>query len=604
MQATKSLFAFLLVVAVLASALFFYYPKWQKDRTEASISWDVSGYYFYLPAIFIYQDLKGLGFKDQILQQYYPTPDFQQGYQLPNGNFVLKYSCGQAILYTPAFLIAHAWASFSDQFPNDGFSHPYQFMLSLNGLLFAALGLWMLRRILLRYYADGIVALALLILVLGSNYLEYASISGAMTHNYLFTLYTLITWTSIRFHEKPTWGRALALGALVGLSALIRPTEILTALIPLLWGLRFPLWQGVLERLRFFLEHWKYIVVAACLCGLIGFLQLMYWKTVANEWLVYSYGDQQGFSWLRPHLTQGFFSYRAGWLTYSPLMLMSLLGIIGLFRQKKEFTWLLLVHSTLFIYVTFAWDIWWYGGSLGQRAMVQAYPLLALPLAGFLEWSLATRWWKYGLALVVPLGFYLNFWWTHQAHLGGMFMVEEMNRSYFWKVIGRLRAPIEEDLKLLDTNTPNFKGIRREVRQLAFQDFEKDSLPACEIAPIQGQQSFCLGAQVQNGPELSSPLATGDAAWVRASGVFRCRNKEWNIWLSAQLILAFRNGDETVHSKSIRLYRFLTDGQTKPLFLDVKTPDKAFNKVVLSFWNGGGSLPLAFDELKIEAFND
>jgi hypothetical protein len=604
MQDRKSLLSYFVCCLILGSALIFYYPKWKQNHTEATLSWDVSGYYFYLPAIFIYQDIKGLSFKDQILQQYQPTGDFQQGYQVPNGNFVLKYSCGQAILYAPAFFIAHLWASLSDQFPNDGFSHPYQFSISLYSLLFSFLGLFVLRRILLRYYADIVVAFTLIILVLGTNYLEYATMSGAMTHNYLFTLYALLIAATIRFYEKPGFKNALAIGGLVGLGALIRPTEILMCLIPVLWGIEFPLLAGVRKRIQFLLEHWKHLALAVIVCGLIGFTQLAYWKYVTGEWLVYSYGDQQGFSWLRPHLKQGLFSYRSGWLVYTPLMIFSLIGIWHLFREKKAYAALLLLYSLVFIYVTFAWDIWWYGGSLGQRAMVQAYALLALPLAAFIQHSLSSTWWKYGFVACLVAGFYLNLWWTHQAHRGGMFMVEQMNCAYFWKVLGRLQKPNEEVLKLIDTNSPNFDGIRSDLRVLASNDFEKDSTNGpCEMPPIQGQKSFCLGATQQHSPELSAPLASGDASWVRGSGVFRCKNKEWNIWLSAQLVITFFNGDEIAHVRKIRLYRFLNDGQTKPIFLDVKAPKKAFTRVGMQVWNAEGTLPLAIDELKLEAFN-
>ncbi|MBK8444446.1 MAG: hypothetical protein IPL35_13975 [Sphingobacteriales bacterium] len=59
---------------------FFFYPKWKQSRTEATLSWDVSGYYMYLPAIFIYKDLRHCAFGDDIIQKYYPSPAFEQAY--------------------------------------------------------------------------------------------------------------------------------------------------------------------------------------------------------------------------------------------------------------------------------------------------------------------------------------------------------------------------------------------------------------------------------------------------------------------------------------------------------------------------------------------
>ena len=85
----------LLVLSVLILLLthFVYYPKWKKTLTEATLSWDVSGYYMYLPAAFIYKDLKKCAFKEDIMTTYTPTPNFQQAFiHEQSGNYVMKYS--------------------------------------------------------------------------------------------------------------------------------------------------------------------------------------------------------------------------------------------------------------------------------------------------------------------------------------------------------------------------------------------------------------------------------------------------------------------------------------------------------------------------------
>lgn len=604
MHLPKSLLSLLICWALLFSALFFYFPKWKNSYTEATISWDVSGYYYYLPAAFIYKDLKNLSFKDQIQQQYHPSGDFQQAFVHSNGNYVFKYSCGQALLYTPFFFIAHAYASMSDQFPADGFSLPYQFMIGFGSLLVAFLGLFVLRRVLLKFFSDQTTALTLILLVFGTNYLEYASITGAMSHNYLFTLYCILLSLTIGFYEKPSALKAIGIGLVIGFAALVRPTEIICALIPLLWGLQTPLKASLSEKLVFFKKNALLLSLAVLTCGLVGSLQLIYWKAVAGDWIVYSYQDQ-GFSWLRPHLFNGLLSYRSGWLLYTPMMIFALLGFKHLSKHWNALYLSLLIYTGLFIYITFAWDIWWYGGSLGQRAMVQAYPVLAFPLAAFVDSALKTKIWKYIFGFIALLFIYLNLWWTHQAHWGGLFMVEQMNRAYFWDVLGRFKEPGGESLKLLDTNEPGFYGVRKNVRELLYEDFEKDTSTAlCEVSVIEGQKSGCLDANRQNLPIYSVPLATGDAGWVRASAVFRCRNKEWTVWLGAQFQLFFYNGDEILKTEQIRVYRFLNDGETKSLFFDIKIPKATFDRVGVSVWNGGGVLPLAVDQLKIEAFDE
>jgi len=228
-----SLFAFLVVAAFILMVGTLYYPKWNKGDTEATISWDVSGYYFYLPAVFIYKDIRQVAFRDSIHEKYRPASTPYQAFQHPSGNYVMKYSCGLAVQYLPFFLAAHALAPASG-YPADGFSRPYQAAIGWGSLLVALLGLWLLRRNLLLYFSDAATAITLLLLVFGTNYLDYAAINGAMTHNYLFTLYGALVALTVAYYQKPGLWKALGIGFLVGLAALTRPTEILTAIVPLL----------------------------------------------------------------------------------------------------------------------------------------------------------------------------------------------------------------------------------------------------------------------------------------------------------------------------------------------------------------------------------
>ena len=181
--------AYFVSLLVLCYSSFFFYPKWNKQGVEATISWDVSGYYWYLPAIFIYKDVKKLSFKDSIIAKYAPTgTELQQAMPLDNGNYVMKYSSGMAVMYLPFFVVAHVLAV-PLGYPADGFSYPYQLAIQFGGLLVSLLGLWLLRRLLLLYYADRVVAITLFLIACGTNYLNYAAVDSGMSHTWLFTIY-------------------------------------------------------------------------------------------------------------------------------------------------------------------------------------------------------------------------------------------------------------------------------------------------------------------------------------------------------------------------------------------------------------------------------
>jgi len=143
---------------------------------------------------------------------------------------------GMAVLNAPAFFIAHLF-SLAAGFKADGFSLPYQYAWAISGLIYAAIGIIMLRKILLGFFDERITSMVLVIIVLATNYFQLTAFDGYLSHNYTFTLYTFVVWFTIRWHQQPKWQYALGLGLAMGLVTLVRPSELVCVLIPLLWGI-------------------------------------------------------------------------------------------------------------------------------------------------------------------------------------------------------------------------------------------------------------------------------------------------------------------------------------------------------------------------------
>lgn len=590
--------AFWLSAALLVGASFFYYPKWQQPDTEATISWDVSGYYLYLPALFIYHDWKKVQFFDSTTQKYHMGPGMGQVFKHePSGNYVMKYASGQALQYLPWFTAAHLLAR-PLGYPADGFSRPYQAAITWGSLLVALLGLWITRLNLLRYFSDRAVAIALLCLAFGTNYLNYTAFDGAMTHNWLFTVYSLLVFSTIRFYERPSFGWAAAIGLWIGWAVLTRPTEVVALVIPLLWGIGS--WTALRERLLFFQKQLPKIALAAVVAALVAAIQPLYWHSVSGEWLVYSYGDQS-FSWLRPHLTEVLFSARAGWLIYSPMMIFAVLGFAQLRRRQPAIFPGLLTFCLLFLYITAAWDIWWYGGSLGMRALVQSYALWIFPLAAFAEWVTERTWRQWAFPLLAGLFIYCNLWWTHQAHRGdGLFVAEQMTKPFLLRVLGHWHLD-REWLKLLDTKE-EFRGSDRgKVESVLVKDFESDSLSITSERPLQGAKSLILNKDHQFSPEYPVPLEHTDG-WLRATVSFQCDPKEWEFWKMTQFIVRFYDGDKKIKERMIRLQRHVDGPESKTIFFDTQLPKQFFDRTTVFFWNADGDKTIRLDDLRVEWF--
>ncbi|MCA0234774.1 MAG: hypothetical protein LCH81_00155 [Bacteroidetes bacterium] len=590
-SATVAAFIWLFIAAIS----FFYYPKWKNAGTESTLSWDVSGYYWYLPAVFIYKDVKHLEFSQDILKKYQCTPDFQQALPLPNGNMVLKYSSGLALQYLPFFAVAHAVAAPLGYAP-DGFSTPYQLAIHIGGLLMCLIGLFFLRKVLLQYFSDRVVSIVLLCLVFATNYLNFAAIDMPQTHNWLFTWYAILLYLSDRFYRQPGLGKAAGIGAVVGICALTRPTDFISVLIPLFWGMPSLRRDAIRERLRFIRHHAAMYTTAMVITALIGSIQLCYWKYVSGHWLVYSYGEQS-FSWLKPHVYYYMFSARTGWLVYTPVMLFALLGLISLYRMKINF-WALFLFILINTYIVTAWDIWWYGG----RAMVQSYAVLSFPLAAFIAAVEGSKIKKTLFYVVLAAFAYYNLWYTHQMHRGGLVDPYNMTRPYFWAVLGRFKVP-EETVKLYDTRYI-YTGNRKEVKEIFFDNFDADTTLLKAGKQFNGTPCEFVGAGKEYTQIASVPLEPGAATWLRLSADFKCSLKEWENWRMPQLCVMFKDGTKNVKGYSIRMHRFLNNGDQKNLYIDVKLPKKTFHSVDLYVWNPGSPQELLIDNMRAELYEE
>lgn len=593
-----SFYTLLFVYAFLLAIAFFYYPKWTKNGTEATISWDVSGYYMYLPAIFIYNDLKQCSFRDEIIETYSPTPDFQQAFLHKSGSWVMKYSCGQAIQFAPLFFVAHLYATYSSRYPADGFSRPYQLAVAMTSLLFMLFGLWYTRLSLLYYFSDAVTAWTIIGITLGSNYLDYAAITGSMTHNHLFAWYALLLYATIRFYERPSNRKALAIGGIIGIAALTRPTEIISCLIPLLWGINLFHKNTVFNRLAMIRVHSRKYTLAIIICVAIGSLQLVYWKYATGDWIVYSY-EEQGFSWLKPHLWDGMMSYRSGWLVYSPLMILSVIGLYYTSKDNCDYSLSVPLFSFLFIYIAFAWDIWWYGGALGQRAMVQAYPVLAFAFASTISRIIHGNL-IYVAMILFASGIYINLWFTHQAHLGGLLKAGHMTKAYFWKILGRYEVEADA-LKLLDT-TDEYIGERKEVELLYENDFSAQA-ESDPNSPTSGINAIILDASQQYSSKWEVDLSATSAEWIRAQVTVSLQDKEWDTWKMTQFVLSFRRDGENIKIRMIRIQRLVNANDDTTIYFDTKFPDQGADQLIIYFWHSHSEIPLILDNLRIESFN-
>lgn len=487
--------------SLLASIFIFTVIVWSRfNRPDHNIlSWDNFGYYLYLPNYFIYKDpgMENINRIDSLRIHYQSSSTLYQVYKGPKGKYIIRYSMGNAVFYSPFFFAGHLLAGIL-KFEQDGFSKPYQWAIMYGSLLYALIALIYSRKILLKYLNDVSVAITLVALFLGTNLYHMLAYNNGLTHGNLFMVYVLILWNTIKWHEFPKWKYALGIGFFCGLAIITRPTEIISVLIPMMWGVFSKekwnkIWQNKLQ-----------ILIIPVIMFLIGLPQMLYWKTYAGEYIFRSYDNPgEGLDLWSPHTLPFLFSFRKGWLLYSPIMLASLIGVLMLWKKRKDAFYASATFIFLFIWITSSWTNWWYAGSFGSRAMVQSYGIMLLPLGVFIDSGLKTKNGiiKYGIISFLIGGIFLNQFQTWQYNRG-IIHAELMTKAYYWKVF--LKTSVTEkdkDLLLPEVRIdgPMVNSSKYNLKRKIIFDFEdKNQIESHKTNHLSdtifknGEYSYCI----------------------------------------------------------------------------------------------------------------
>jgi len=513
---SSSLWACLIILVTVLSVRFSYFTNESKNGYNAT-TWDALGYYMYLPGLIIYDDVTELKWFPEIDRKYNVSGgELYQATKLDKGGYAFKYLGGVAVMELPFFYVGHAIANMTDA-PEDGFSWPYQYAVLFGAIFWFMTGCFILRKVLLRYYSETITALTLLLVCLASNILQYVSVDGAMSHVFIFPLYALMLWLTIRWHEKPKVPTALFIGLVAGLATISRPTELIIVFIPVLWGLES---SGKLKSKWSLVKQNRLHVLWAALGGIIGILpQLLYWKHATGSW-IYDVGSKWYFlnPWFRV-----LFGFEKGWFIYTPVAIFMIIGLF--FLKGKPFRKAVITFSILNLWIIMAWSDWRYGASYSARALTQSYPVLALALAAFIErfYVERKRW------LIVGLSAYFIFVNIFQIgqYNATVLHYDHMNARYYSAIYLNWN-PSPLDYSLLDTD-----------ETIDEAEFEVSSIKNFRHSAV----------KAHNGTDFTlATIASGKVKWLKAElNITSVSGKN----TASMNVIAFRKG-KVVKKKSFR----------------------------------------------------
>ena len=300
--------------------------------------------------------------------------DYRSGF---NNYSINKYYCGTALLEMPFFWMAHSLTKIKSG-DADGYSKYYPIFINIAALFYLFLGLSYLRRILTLYQVkEWHQTIVLFTAVFGTNLFYYTVGEPAMSHVFSFACISLFYYYSWQYFNCFKLSNILIIGILLGIIILIRP---INGLIIFIW----PFIAGSFDHLKtgiakaFKQKFWMLLGILSCMA--IVCIQLMIYKVSTGSFIVYSYAEE-GFNFLSPHFIDILFSYKKGLFLYTPIFLVSLIGLFYIYKDSRFQSIAFLFFFILLTYIFSSWWMWYYGGSFSSRVYVEFIPLFMVVLA-------------------------------------------------------------------------------------------------------------------------------------------------------------------------------------------------------------------------------
>lgn len=576
------------------------------------LSWDVFGYYLYLPLKFIYNNLSlhNDSIITTILEKYHNSGTFYQAMKMDDGGYVMKYTMGLSFFYFPFFWIGHTIAKISG-YPADGFSLPYQYSICAGGIIYSIIGIWALAKVLSRFFAGKIVAIVLIIIVFSTNYIINITMYGqnAVSHNYLFTTYALILYLTILWHDTHKMKHSIFLAVLCGLTILSRPSEVVCLIIPALWSITDK--NTAVEKINLLLKNIKQVILFIIILILIGSVQFIYWKIHTGKFFYNSYGGNagEGFEFFSPYISEVLFSFRKGWLIYTPVMFFAIAGFIFSYKKNRLIFYPLFIYFIVNLYIVSSWSCWWYAQCFSQRALIPSYPVMAILLGYFLVWLNEQK--KIpkttGYILIIAC-ICLNIFQSKQFYFG-VISGDRMTKDYYFAVFGKMYVTEADKEKLLvkrsfDGNEIFENEEKYSSHILKKLDFESSGDRDSAFANS-GKYSFKLDSNVIYSPNIEAPyyeLTAKDHAWLRVSAYVYPVTDIINNPFS--LIITFEHKGFSykysgLDSKNMKLEL----NKWNKISVDYITPEvrRKSDNLKIYFWHRG-KYPVYIDDLQAEIF--
>jgi hypothetical protein len=376
--------AFILAVACLV--------QWALLFAITTPAWDATFYYAYSRSVVFDGDLR----IDNDLQLSYPTTasDFaarrMDQDRLESGRVASPFAIGSSLIWLPWLAVLRLAAGLGQALgilPEtlSGYEWYFTAGLATLSMLLGWLAHWIGYRM-ARVESGRFSALAAVLTVLFAGpllYYQYREPLYSHATSAFMTALLIMTWWHT--HQKlPGNRRAVLLGGLIGLAALVRWQHFVYLVLPAAstawWWLSSP---GEVKRVRIWPAA-RYLLVVALATLAVFSLQLVQWRVFYGSWLTVPQGSAY-VDWRAPFWQPVLFSTFRGILPWLPILPLAVVGLLLTIRRKPALVVSLLLVLALEIYVNSSTRDWFAGAGFGPRRFTSELVIIILGYAGLLQ---------------------------------------------------------------------------------------------------------------------------------------------------------------------------------------------------------------------------
>jgi hypothetical protein len=336
-----------------------------------------------------------------------------------------KYTMGMGLVLAPFYVLGHLFTlilnSLGLAIDANGLSWTYELFYCLGSILLGIGGLILAYKTAKIYFSPFSSALAVIGVWFATPLTFYLTLEASMSHSvsqFLISsfLYISLTTSWLNFRKYQ-----ILMGLILGLAVLVRPQNLLFAIVPILLSLwQILLLKNQLNQLTINYSNsliWtkikKYLIALiwfSCFTLLMLTPQLLVYLSQYGSLTEIPYmveaserGYETSFHWFQPEIFKVLFSGFRGLFIWHPLILLAIIGLIISPQKVHPLNWILLVAFLLQVYFVASWWSWWQGASFGGRMFCNCSLIFTLGLASLWQNFQHKKWAIYSVAITLFL---------------------------------------------------------------------------------------------------------------------------------------------------------------------------------------------------------